>query len=316
MRIAQAARAGFFALGFAFAACAAQAQSPTDYVGGQKTFGSWQSLGFAPVMSVSTTTSNEAFGTAVRGPVVKICNIGAYNAYVLLSVSGSTTVTPTTGTLILPGCWSLYAAGATNIAAISVGGSTTLNIELGSGNFNYAPAPSTSNGPTSNVNVLSLPSVTGNVGGYDNDVATTPTVQASGYVASNCMGGKQTISIFRTTALPEGILNWLSITSASGNTAAMTAYIFKTNPTNSTCTDKGTFTLATADLPKLIAAVVLSPTVPQGATAAVAQQPLGLSVQNGDSGQTTNLYVMLVANASVTPGSASDLTFILSLSQD
>ena len=159
MRIAQAARAGFLALGFAFAACAAQAQLPTDYVGGQKTFGSWQSLGFAPVMSVSTTTSNEAFGTAVRGPVVKICNIGADNVVRVAERIRFNDRHAYNRDAHSPGCWSLYAAGATNIAAISVGGSTTLNIELGSGNFNYAPAPSTSNGPTSNVNVLNRPTV-------------------------------------------------------------------------------------------------------------------------------------------------------------
>lgn len=109
-----------------------------DYVGGQKVFGAWQSLGFAPLMSVALTTSNEAFGAGVLGPVAKICNTGANPAYVLLSTSGSTAATTTTATLFPAGvCGYLAAAGQNHAAAISTTGVTTLNIELGSGNIGY-----------------------------------------------------------------------------------------------------------------------------------------------------------------------------------
>ena len=155
-----------------------------------------------------------------------------------------------------------------------------------------------------------------NVGGYDTNVSTTPTVTASAYAASNCVGGKQTVAVFRTTTLPEGILNFFSFTSAAGNTAALTVYIFKTSPTGSTCTDKSTFTLATADLPKLVTSFVIAPSVPQGATASFAQQAIATSVVNGDSGTTANLYVMMVANAAFTPGSTTDISFTLGVSQD
>ncbi len=148
----------------------------------------------------------------------------------------------------------------------------------------------------------------GNVGGYNVGVAFTPTVQNASYSSGNSLGGLQTIAFFRSTAQPSGIFDNFLITSKGGSTVAMTVYIFDTNPSGSTCTDKSAFSLAVADVAKLaMAPFVLTPAiVGAGTTATTAQLAQNASVKNGD-GANVSLYVCLVANGTVTPGSTTDL---------
>lgn len=157
----------------------------------------------------------------------------------------------------------------------------------------------------------------GYVGGFDIAVPVNPTVQASSYSASNAIGGLQTVSVFRNTGQPSGVLTNLNAGWKSGLLIGVTTYVFDTNPTGSTCTDKAAFVLATADVAKLaFAPISLTPVVPQGATAAVAMQPLSVSVKNQDGAATTNLYVCYVANATVTPGTTTDFFAKISVAQD
>lgn len=155
--------------------------------------------------------------------------------------------------------------------------------------------------------------------GSDNGKAVTPVVQASAYSASNAMGGLQTVNVFRTPQNAAGILDNFWISSLAGNTAGMTIYIFDTQPSSSTtCTDKTAFVLANADVPKLaLMPFIVSPATAQGITQSIAQQnQIATSVRNNDTVPTSNLYVCIVANGSVTPGSTSDLSFKISLVQD
>jgi hypothetical protein len=153
------------------------------------------------------------------------------------------------------------------------------------------------------------PGSIGFVGGFNAAVAFTPRVQNAAYSAGNAMGGLQTVPFFRVTAQPSGIFDNFLITSNGGSTTAMTIYIFDTNPTASTCTDKSAFSLAAADVAKLaMAPFVLSPSViGSGTTDASAQFSQSISVKNQDATPATNLYVCVVANGSVTPASTSDL---------
>lgn len=142
-----------------------------------------------------------------------------------------------------------------------------------------------------------------------------PTLQTSAYAAGNSLGGLQTIPVFRTTAIPSGIFDSFMITSKAGSTVAVTVYIFDKSPTGSTCTDKVALSLAAADITKLaMAPFVLTPAViGNGTTATIAQLAQVVSIKNQDGPPATrNLYVCIVANASITPASTSDLVAKLS----
>jgi hypothetical protein len=155
-----------------------------------------------------------------------------------------------------------------------------------------------------------------NVGGYNQNIANTPIVQNAAYSAGNAIGGLQTFAFFRTSG-GTGVLNNVSVASKGGSTTAITLYIFSSNPSGSTCTDKSAFSLAAADVSKLIAQtpVVLTPAViGSGATVTFASQQAPVSVKNADS--TTSLYVCAVVGGSVTPASTTDLVFNLAGLQD
>src|ERR1700757_3005773 len=75
-----------------------------------------------------------------------------------------------------------------------------------------------------------------NVGGYDNGISFTPTVQNAAYSSGQAMGGLQTVQVFRTSVYSAWIFDSFQITSKSGQTVAMTIYTYDTKPTG-TCTD-------------------------------------------------------------------------------
>ena len=149
-------------------------------------------------------------------------------------------------------------------------------------------------------------------GGFSTNITVTPTVQNAAYSSGNAIGGLQTVNFFSTDQ-PTGILNNISVASKGGSNTAMTLYIFTANPTSSTCTDKSAFSLAAADVAKLVASipVVLTPAiVGVGTTATFASQQLPISVRNTESPFKNNFYVCaVVGGAGVTPASTTDLVF-------
>jgi hypothetical protein len=144
--------------------------------------------------------------------------------------------------------------------------------------------------------------------GYDGSVSFTPTVQNAAYSSGNSLGGLQTVKLLRPPQY-SGIFTGFQITSKGGATTAMTVYIFDANPSSSTCTDKTAFSLAAADISKLVMQpFVLTPAViGAGTTATTAQQIQVVSMINQDTTRSGNLYVCIVAGGSVTPATTSDL---------
>lgn len=154
--------------------------------------------------------------------------------------------------------------------------------------------------------------------GADKDVAVTPVVQNAQYVSGNAIGALSTVSVARGEADLSGILNNFWIASQSGQTPVVTVYIFSAKPTASTVTDKSAFSLAAADLSKLVVApFALTLAVPTGTSASFAQASnIGAEWVNQDATQTPNLYVALVSGSTFTPGSVTDIVFKLSVTQD
>lgn len=136
------------------------------------------------------------------------------------------------------------------------------------------------------------------------DVADTPTIQNAAYANTNCMGGFQTVAL----GTSQSVLSALTLSSKGGLATAKQIYIFSANPTGSTCTDKSTFTLAAADVSKLITTVSLTPVAPTGTTVTTATASgLGLGIPSGGT-----IYVAVVETTTETPGSTSDLVLSFS----
>ena len=162
-----------------------------------------------------------------------------------------------------------------------------------------------------------------NVGGYDNGIASgtsawpTLTVTATTYSSGQSMGGLQTIKAFRTTTVPSWTFRNFQLTSKGGNTGAMTVYTYDTKPIG-TCTDTQAFVENAADIPnRFMAPFVMTPAViGVGTTSATAQLTQVVSGQNHDSPQNQNIYMCIVAGASITAGSTTDLVGKISGAQD
>ena len=154
-------------------------------------------------------------------------------------------------------------------------------------------------------------------GGYDNGIPFTPTITATTYSSGQSMGGLQTVQVFRTTTYTAWIFDNFQLTSKGGNTGAMTVYTYDTKPIG-TCTDTQAFVENAADIAKrFMAPFVLTPAVVgAGASSATGQLTQVVSGQNHDSPQTQNLYICIVAGASITAGSTSDLVGKISGAQD
>lgn len=160
----------------------------------------------------------------------------------------------------------------------------------------------------------------GLVGGFNAIISNTPTVQNAAYSASNAIGGFQQIAVFRSSAQPSGIIDYISVASKGGSTTALTIYAFNKSSANlsSTCTDKSAFSLNSADLSALIPGfpVTLTPATTQGTTVTSASQSVVVSAKNADGTPSTNITLCAVVGGSVTPASTTDLVFNLALVQD
>lgn len=136
------------------------------------------------------------------------------------------------------------------------------------------------------------------------DVAITPTIQNAAYASGNCMGGFQTVALGSSVS----VLSQISLASQGGLATAKQIYIFSANPTGSTCTDKSTFTIATADLSKLIYTGSITPAAPTGTTKTWgALSNLALGIYSGGT-----VYAAIVETASETPASTTDLVMTFS----
>ena len=142
-----------------------------------------------------------------------------------------------------------------------------------------------------------------------NTAPVVPTIQNAAYAAGNCMGGLQTVSFFRTTAQPSGILNQFLLGFLGTETTPITVYIFGKNPAT-TFADKASPTWTAADSKLLVVPpFTLVPAAPSyGITTTFANYLFAASVMNLDGSPSINLYVALIAGASVTPA-VGDLWF-------
>lgn len=149
--------------------------------------------------------------------------------------------------------------------------------------------------------------------GVARHVASTPTVQNAAYVSGNCIGGFTAVAVALAPGQSGFVINF-RVASVGGSTPSLTVYLFSANPSASTCTDRSTFTLNSADIGKLIGNPVSSTmtlAAPVGTTTTVGSVdfvPPRPFISGGslNSGLLT-IYYALVSGSSFTPGSTTDL---------
>lgn len=138
----------------------------------------------------------------------------------------------------------------------------------------------------------------------------TPTIQALPYASGNCMGGFQNTTL--AGARLSGMLNQLHVASKGGGTTALQVYVFASNPSSSTCTDKSTFTLNAADVSKLLTTFQITPGTITGTSVTEAEVALGKSYTTTDG----KLYFAIVSGGAWTPASTTDLVINIGVIED
>lgn len=149
------------------------------------------------------------------------------------------------------------------------------------------------------------------IGGYEFNASVLPTVQNASYTAGQSLGGLQTISVGTTNSLT-GILDQISVAATDGATTAIVVYVWDKNPTGTTCTDKTNFVVSQANNQHLIvgAPILLTPAlVASGQDVATYAAATNLTGNFVNSSTNTDLYLCALTNATVTPGTTTNLRF-------
>ncbi len=240
-------------------------------------------IGHTIIDTGSTTAVTQATASNLNATVVGTGTFGVQAAQ-----SGTWNVTNISGTVSLP----TGAATAAKQPALGTAGTASSDVITVQGAASMTPLT---------------------VGGLDVNVATTPTIQNASYVSGNCMGGFQAVSLARVSG-GSGIINKFSLISTGGGTTTLQVYIFDSNPSGSTCTDKSTFSIATADQSKLLTTFAVLPAVLTGVTMTEAE--LSNMAAPFKTNGNANVYVGIVSAGTWTPASTTDLIFRLGAIQD
>jgi hypothetical protein len=151
------------------------------------------------------------------------------------------------------------------------------------------------------------------VNGASGQFSSIPTIQNAAYVLGNCVGGFQAVTVAAYNG-QSGLITSFVAASASGVVQSLTIYLFDSNPSASTCTDRSTFTLNVADVGKLINnptnsnITLLAPTGTADTFGSVDFTPPRPFVAGGSSASgVKTIYYAIVSNSPFTPGSTTDL---------
>lgn len=213
--------------------------------------------------------------------------------------------------------------GANVIGAITQSGNWTVRTADGAGNaltsklVGSERAISVAIMDTSGAQINSFGAAsTSSAGLHHQSANIVPTIQASAYAANNCIGGKQTIPVFRTTSPASGRITGVSVVTLGGEEPPFNIYIFSKDPTLSTFTDKSTFAVHNTDSHYLERVISITPSVLPGTAQKMGYAELNLPIVNKDTSVSNNIYVAIEVGAAVTPTGTSNLILKFRLIQD
>lgn len=149
--------------------------------------------------------------------------------------------------------------------------------------------------------------------GTANQISSTPTISTAVYSAGNCIGGFNSIAATLYNGQSAFLTNF-RISSIDGAAYQIFGYIFDSNPSTSTCTDKGVFSLSVADIDKVIgtlSSTTLSVLAATATTPTVAiidyTPPRPFRAGGSPTSGVTTIYYGLALAAAITPTTTSDL---------
>lgn len=246
---------------------------------------------FSQQGSTSIVASNTSSSTSISTslPLILIQNPTTSTACVALGSSPVAVYPCPQSQMVGPGQSGTFGtSGQSSVAVVlgTSGASGTLQISEGS--------------------IIPLSSVIGS-----QQVSDTPTVQNAAYSSGNCMGGFRAVTVAANVG-QSGFVTNFRVSSISGAVTGVVAYLFSANPSASTCTDKGSFSLATADVDKLIAlpqTMTLAASTGASITAGSADfiPPRPFQAGGSSTSGVKTIYYALVATTTETPGSTTDI---------
>lgn len=142
----------------------------------------------------------------------------------------------------------------------------------------------------------------------------TPTVtvtSGAAYTAGNSVGGKLTLAACKTSESP-GLIQSVVLTFKATQTDAYRVVFFDADPTGTTITDKTAFSVASADLPKVIGVALCDEIFQTGSTSVIQAIDLALpfTVASG-----SNIYAAIYTTGTPTFSSTSDVSLAVRVVQ-
>jgi hypothetical protein len=156
--------------------------------------------------------------------------------------------------------------------------------------------------------------ITGNVGGFSNNIQLTPAVTAVAYSTGYDVGGVLTFTNAGRATVGTGLVQAVTATFASGVVPSLDLVLFNANPTSSTLTNATTAAIATADLPKVIGVIHMTDTTLLGTSSPSLVQAQTQALPF--AGTAGTIYGALIIRTAVTLGSTTDLTVTARFLQD
>lgn len=190
----------------------------------------------------------------------------------------------------------------------------TISVKDGSGNFVTVPVlPLGQTSASGSVSVVPA----SDVGGISSVTVSPAITSIIPYTAGNQVGGLMTFSSAVNSITYSGVIDSIVIKSKSVQTSGFNLYLFKTNPTSSTWTDKITPAINASDIPYLIGVYSFDATDDSGLGTITLYQSSS-TLGNGNSPKaivltSSNLYGVLVATGTPTFNSTSDISVTVNI---
>lgn len=145
-------------------------------------------------------------------------------------------------------------------------------------------------------------------------VSVTPTVDTSIYASGDVIGGLMTFSNAVGYQSTTGIVTSATVSDKNSTASDLELWVFSSNPSASTFTDQAAFTIADADITKVISVISLGSTSRFDA-ANNGVKYLG-SISCPVSTTSKTLYAVLVSRGTPTFATSSDVTVKLAIASD
>lgn len=137
--------------------------------------------------------------------------------------------------------------------------------------------------------------------------ASLPATSTSAYTSGDVLGGKMQLANAVRIPAGSGVLQDFTVTLKSVQTAQIDAVLFRADPTASTFTDNGAFTVNAADLDKVIGVLSLTKVNSLGAGCIYEANQIGRSLAL-DAGK--DIWAVLVWRGTPTLASTSDIAAV------